>query len=137
MPLLVNEISIWEIGLRWSGYDPDRIWLRLPLSVKDNFSTLMDAVLKGELACITITLEKRHFEPEEKEFSADHWLEEMYACIGGKSFNRKLLGWALIVRFNFMLWCERMNAPLPKFWFPPGWNLVYDLPEGNLPPGYS
>ena len=137
MPLLVNELSIWEIGLRWAGHDPDRVWLRFPLPVKDNFSTLMDAILKGELACITITLEKRRFEPEEKELSSDHWLEDMYACIGGKSFNRKLLGWALIDRFDFKLWCERMNAPLPEFWFPAGWNLEYDLPEGHLPPGYS
>lgn len=25
----------------------------------------------------------------------------------------------------------------PGIWFPPGWNLEYDLPEGDIPPGYG
>lgn len=44
----------------------------------------MDAVLKGELACMSIDLEKRHFEPDEKEFSVYHWLDDMHACITGE-----------------------------------------------------
>jgi hypothetical protein len=28
-----------------------------------------------------------------------------------------------------------MNAPLPEFWFPQGWNLQYELPENDYYPG--
>jgi len=137
MPLIVDDLSVWDIGFRWAGYDPDRLWLRIPLPVKDNFRLLMDAILKGELDCITITLEKRHFEPDEKEFSAYHWLDDIYECVHGHYYNRKLLRWSRVERLDFKLWCDRMNVPLPAFWFPPGWNLKYELPEGHLPPGYS
>ena len=136
MPLLSEELSLWEIGFRWSGLDPDLLWLRLPLLVKDQFRNLMDAILKGELLCSSITLEKREFEPDEKQFSVYFWLDDIYACIQGLHFKRKLLRWSVINRYDLMLWCERMNAPLPEFWFPPGWNLEYDLPEGDIPPGY-
>ena len=96
----------------------------------------MNAILKSELACKSIELEKRDFEPDEKEFSVYHWLDDIRACIFGRYYNRKLLRWAQIERFDFKLWCERMNAPLPEFWFPPGWNLQYELPEGDIPPGH-
>lgn len=136
MPLLVDDLSVWDISFRWAGHDPDRLWLRIPSAVKDNMRMLMDAILKSELACESITLEKRDFEPNEKEFSVYHWLDDIYACIHGRYYNRKLLRWAQVERFDLKLWCERMNAPLPEFWFPPGWNLEYDLPEGHIHPGH-
>jgi len=137
MSLLVDDLSVWDISFRLAGHDPQKVWFHIPLGVKDHFRNLMGAILKGELGCMTITLEKRKFEPDEKEFSANHWLDDMYACIGGNYYNRKLLRWAMVERFDYMLWCERMKIPLPEFWFPPGWNLEYELPEGHLPPGYS
>lgn len=136
MPILIENLSVWDISFRLAGYDPRKFYFRIPLEVADHFRNLMDAILKGELTCETITLEKREFDPDEKMFSIYHWLDDIYACIGGRYYNRKLLRWAHIERFDFMLWCERMNIPLPEFWFPPGWNLEYDLPEGDIHPGY-
>jgi hypothetical protein len=136
MPLLVDDLSVWNISFRWAGLEPDQLWLRIPSAVKDNMRMLMDAILKGVLSCETITLEKRNFEPDEKFISVYHWIDDFYDCIHGNYYNRKMLRWAQVDRFDFMLWCERMKAPLPEFWFPPGWNLEYDLPEGHLPPGY-
>lgn len=136
MSLITEDLSVWEIGLRWAGHDPQRLWIRIPLEAKDNFRTLMDAILKGDIACLTIDLEKRHYERWEKQFSVYHWIDDIYDCIYGRHFNRKMLRWAQIERFDFKLWCERMNAPLPEFWFPSGWNLEYELPEGHIPPGH-
>jgi hypothetical protein len=136
MPLLVDDLSVWDISFRLAGHDPRKLWFRIPLEVEDHFRNLMLAILKGDLACETITLEKRDFEPNEKEFSVYHWLDDIYACIHGHSYNRKLLRWAQVGRFDLMLWCERMKVPLPEFWFPPGWNLGYELPEGQVHPGY-
>lgn len=136
MPLLVDDLSVWDIGFRLAGHNPRKLSFRIPLEVEDHLRNLMDAILKGELDCLTITLEKRNFEPDEKQFSVYHWIGDIYDCIQDKSYNRKLLRWAQVARIDFKLWCERMNVPLPEFWFPPGWNLEYDLPEGHLPPGY-
>ncbi len=127
--------SVWDISFRLAGLDPRKLWFRIPMEVKDHFRNLVGAILKGELGCMTITLEKRKFEPDEKEFSVYHWIDDIYACIGGNYYNRKLLRWASVERFDFMLWCERMKIPLPEFWFPAGWNLEYDLPEGEVHPG--
>ncbi len=137
MPLLVDDLSVWDISFRLAGHDPRKLWFRIPLEVEDHFRNLMLAILKGELACETITLEKRDFEPDEKGLSVYHWLDDIYACIHGRYHNRKLLRWAQVERFDFKLWCERMNTPLPEFWFPPGWNLEYELPEGHISPGHG
>lgn len=136
MPILVDDLSVWDISFRWAGYDPRKFYLRIPLEVENNFRNLMHAILSAEVDCLTISLEKREFEKDEKQFSVYYWLDDIYACMAGSSFNKKLLRFALIERSSFMLWCERMNIPLPEFWFPPGWNLNYDLPEYELHPGY-
>ena len=67
MPLLHDELSVWEIGFRWAGRDPDRVWLRFPLQVRDNFRMLMDAILNGHLDCATLSLRKWKPETDDKE----------------------------------------------------------------------
>lgn len=137
MPLLANGLSVWDISFRLAGHEPRKFWFRVPLEVEDHFRNFMDAILNGDLACMNITLEKRHFDPDEKQHSIYYWIDDIYACIQGRHYNRKLFRWAHIERFDFMLWCERMNVPLPEFWFPPGWKLQYELPEGHIHPGYE
>ena len=135
MPLTSDSLSTWEIAFRWTGRNPRSLWLRIPLDVQDHFRNLMDAVLSAELLCESIELEKREFQPDEKEFSIYFWLDDIHDCIYGRHFNRKLLRHASIDRYDFKLWCERRNIPLPEFWFPAGWNLEYELPEDELRPG--
>lgn len=136
MALLNDSLSVWEIAFRWEGHDPRRMWLRIPLGVQDHFRNLLAAILSAELLCETITLEKRDFRPDEKIFSIYYWIDDIYACIAGHRFNRKLLRFALVDRDDLQLWCERMNIPLPEFWFPPGWNREYALPEYDIHPGH-
>jgi hypothetical protein len=136
MPLLTDSLTVWEIAFRWENLDPRRICLRIPLAVQDHFRNLADAILSGDLACETITLEKREFSQDEKEFSIYHWIDDIYTCIAGHAFNRKLLRHASIGRYDLQLWCQRRNIPVPDFWFPPGWNLEYEYPEDDLKPGY-
>lgn len=136
MAILVEQLTVWDIGFRWAGYDPRRFYLRIPLEVENNFRTLMDAILSGEIACDSISLEKRDYAKDEIKESIYYWIDEIYACIWGKRINRELMRWARIGRMDFKLWCERMNInPLPEFWFPKGWNLHYELPEDTLSPG--
>lgn len=136
MPLLIDDLSVWDICFRLAGHDSRKFWFRIPVEVEDHFRNLMDSILRGNLPCVTINLEKRAYDSDEKEFSVYHWLDDIYDCIHGRHYNRKLLRWAQVERFDFKLWCERMNIPLPDFWFPLGWKLEYELPEGHIPPGH-
>lgn len=130
MPLIANELTVWDISFRWAGYDPDQFWFRLPLVVKDNSRLLMHAILHGEIICETMTLAKRP--PDSKadpRFYIRTYIDDVYACIHGKRYNRKLLKWASLNRMGFHEWCERRSIPLPEFWFPPGWKLDFEMPE--------
>ena len=136
MPILVDSLSIWDISFRWADFDPRKLYFRIPLEVENNFRILISAILAAEIDCDTISLEKRDYASHEKQLSIYYWIDDIYACMWGKYFNKKLLKWAVIDRFSFKLWCERMDIPLPEFWFPNAWNLEYKLPEYEIHPGH-
>lgn len=132
MALLTDDLSVHEIAFRWAGYDPNKFWFRTPLIVKDNFRTLMFAILKGHLECSTLSLDKwdpRENDAFEKQFFIRTFIDEIYAGIAGHNFGRKLLEHAMISRPAMQLWCERLGIPLPEFWFPPGWKIEYEWPN--------
>ena len=54
MPLLNEQLSIWEIGFRWAGYDPHSFWLRIPQPVRDRFRTLIQEIYESRLECHTL-----------------------------------------------------------------------------------
>lgn len=132
MALLNTELSLWEIAFRWAGLDPDRIWLRLPLGARDNFRTLMHAILHGHLDCESLSLEKYYGDDrDEASLYIRYWLDGVHACIDGKKFDRQLLKHALIDRSDLREWCNRRGAPLPDFWFPSGWSVDYKWPSDD------
>lgn len=134
MPLITEELSVWDIGLRWAGHDPDRFWLRLPLVAKDNFRLLMEAILSGEIICNTLTLAK--LPPDSKadpRFYIRTYIDEIYACIHGRRYDRKLLKWASLDRMDFHEWCGCRGITPPEFWFPLGWKLQYDEAQFGHP----
>lgn len=130
MPLLNEQLSVWEISFRWSGLDPSKTWLRLPMAVRDSARTLIDAIWRLHLHCLTLSVEKWSTESETPpEFFIRHHLDDIEACVAGLRFPRKLLRWAVIDRWDMYLWCQRQGVPLPEFWFPPGWRISYKWPE--------
>jgi len=134
MAVLADELSVWEIAFRWAGRDPDGVWFRFPLAVRDNFRMLMDAILNGHLDCYTLSLTKwRPGVDDEyaKPFFIRSHLDTVEDCVGGHAFDRKLLKWARIERWAMQQWCERRGVPLPEFWFPPGWKLEYEWPDDD------
>jgi hypothetical protein len=134
MAVLNDSLSVWEIGFRWVGYDPGRLWIWIPLPVRDNFRMLMDAILQGHLYCDTLGLEKHSpIYADLPQMGIRYWLDDVNAAIEGQSFNRKLLKWAVVERWSMQRWCERRGIPLPEFWFPPGWNLDYEWPDDSEP----
>ena len=137
MPILVEQMSVWDIGFRWAGYDPRKFYFRIPIEVENNFRTLMDAIHSGDIECMSISLEKREYAKDEVKESIYYWMDDIFKCIWGQKINRQLMRWATFERHEFMAWCEAMNIqPLPEFWFPQGWNYQYELPEHGMPPGY-
>ncbi len=122
MPLVVDQLQLWTIGFRWAGCDPGRPRLLIPVSVRDNFSTLLEAILKDQLVCETLDHKKWNgVDPQIAPFHIRHWLDDINAAIRGERFSRKLLNHSVIERFQFKDWCERCSIPLPEFWFPAGW----------------
>ncbi len=130
MALISEELSIWELSHRWAGYDPERFVFTYPVDVKDNFKLLMYAILSGEVYCETLSLAKRpHDSKADPAYYIRTHIDDVYDCIGGLRYKKKLLKWALIGRDDFKEWCERRSIPLPEFWFPPGWKYEFEEPE--------
>ena len=138
MPLVVDQLPLWTIGFKWSGLDPNRLCLSIPSSARDNFSTLLEAILCEHLDCVTLGSEKyQGNDPEIAKCYIRYWLDDVYAAVHTHEYNRKLLKWAVIERGAFQDWCERRTIPLPEFWFPPGWSNYrwpeYDESGASLP----
>lgn len=130
MPLIADELTVWDISFRWAGYDSTKFWFRLPLAVKDNSRLLMQAILGGEIICETMTLAKRPLGSKaDPKYYIRTYINDIYACINGTRYDRKLLKWASISRMGFYEWCERRGIPFPEFWFPSGWKLDFEMPE--------
>lgn len=133
MSLLNDDLSVWEIGFRWAGYDSEQFRLRLPLLVRHNFRILIDAILCGHLYCITLDGQKYHGDdPEEARLHIRYWLDDVNTCIEGQTFSKKMLKWGRIERWECKRRCELRTVPLPEFWFPPAWALEYQWDEGTL-----
>ena len=138
MPLVVDQLPLWTIGFKWAGLDPNRLWLRIPSLARDNFSTLLEAILCQNLDCSTLQSEKyQGDDPQIAKFHIRCWIDEVYAAVHTREYNRKLLRWAVIEREAFRDWCNRCTIPLPEFWFPPGWSDYrwpeYDANGSSLP----
>jgi len=134
MPLLNEHLSVWEIAFRWEGRDPDNYWLRIPMTVRDRFRTLIDAIHRSHLDCWTMSMEK--WRPDRgddatPEYFIRHWLDQIEDCVHGRRYDRKMLKWAFIERWAMQQWCERQGVPLPEFWFPPGWKIEYEWPQDD------
>jgi len=121
MALVVDQLQLWTIGFKWAGLDPNRTWRQIPATVGDNFTTLLYAILNGELECSTLALEKYYGDdPEIAKCHIGYWTEDVNAGVNGKSYSGELLKHAVIERWALQDWCERRTIPLPEFWFPPG-----------------
>ncbi len=134
MPLVVDQLQLWTIAFKWAGLDANRLWLRIPTPVRDNFSTLLEAILSEHLECSTLASEKyTGDDPQIAPFYIRHWIDDIYDAVHGQSYNRKLMKHVVIERWAFRDWCERRSIPLPEFWFPPGWT-DYRWPEEDFEP---
>ena len=134
MALVNDALTIWEIGFRWAGQDPDRAGLRIPLPVRDNFRLLIDAIWNAQLESVNLSMDKRSGDDDlPPEFFIRHHIDTIEDCVSGKRCPRRFLKFVLVERWAFQAWCERWNSPLPEFWFPPGWHLDYQWPDGEEP----
>jgi hypothetical protein len=135
VPLLVDQLQLWTVGFKWAGLDPERVWPRIPTPVRDLFATLLEAILKDQLKCMTLAPEKWDGkDPEDAPFFVRHWSDDINRAVHYQRFRRKLLRHAVLDRTDFKDWCERRSIPLPEFWYPPGWT-EYRWPEDDEPAG--
>jgi len=134
MPLIVNEMSVFDISYRWADLDPSKFWYRNPLIVRDYMQLLITAIYSAEILCRTLCLDKRPFDSKsDPSYYIRGWDKELDDCLSGKRFDKTFLKWAVLDRMDFLEWCERRGIPLPEFWFPRGWKLDYEVPKGGYP----
>lgn len=130
MALLIDQLTVWEIGFRWAGYDPDKFYYRIPLPVRDNFRLILNQIRTAHLQCITLLMDKYvGDDPETAQFYIRYWMDPIDECIAGRMYSPELLKFALIHRSDFQEWCARHKVPLPEFWFPTGWGIDYEWPD--------
>ena len=130
MSLLLDSLCVWEIAYRWAGYDPDKIYIRIPLPVRDNFRLLIYEIYNSHLESESLSMDKYYGDdPLEAIFHIRYWSEVIKECISSKKYNKDFLQFVLISRMQMLEWCQRHKVPLPEFWFPPGWGLVYEWPD--------
>ena len=127
MPLLNDELSLWEIAHRWNNLDPNTIHLlRLPLELKDSFRLMINAILEADLDS-SLLMEKWYSDSDTSpDMHIRYYINDIYTCIWGKKFNRRLFKIISITRYSFKTWCELYDIPLPEFWFPSGWKYQPD-----------
>jgi len=126
MPILNDELTLWEIAFRWNNLNPDNFKYKfnLPLEVKDSLRLMVNDILNANLASSLIMHKWHEGSNSSKEFFIRSHINDIYACIGNVYFDKKFFKFVTIRRFNFMEWCKSLNAPLPEFWFPQGWNII-------------
>lgn len=131
MALTNSELSVWELAHRLAGEDPDKWhWPRLPLAVRDNMRLLVHEILSAHLDSILIMEKRRPDSDNPKEFYIREYLDEIYACIAGQEYPKKLLKFITVDRWAFDLWCEQSGYPRPDFWF----SVEYKWPDDGEEP---
>ncbi len=118
MPLLNDRLTIWEIGIRWAGRNPELPSLRIPMEIKDSLRMIVRAIADGDLYCGTLTTQ---VDPNWPKSSIRHNAQVIEACIEGERYDRTFLRQHSILRWEFAQWCDKAGIPFPEFWFPPGW----------------
>lgn len=91
--------------------------LPIPHDVKDVIRTLLHEIHVGRLDSLLIYDKRKENNPSPIEFYLHTHLEEIFECIGNKSYPRKLLKFITIDRYAFHHWCEQSNIELPIFWY--------------------
>lgn len=122
MPLLNEDLSVWEIAHRWNNLDPYKThWFRLPQEVRDSLRIMMQCILDDHLKS-SLFLENWKTDSKTKpEQHIQYHMNDILSCIWGHKYNRKLFKIVSIDRDYFRLWCEEYDIPLPEFWFPSDW----------------
>lgn len=129
MALTNDYLSVWELAHRLGDFDPDKRSLRgLPMAVKENIRLLMNEILDSHLDS-TLIMEKRRKDSDlPPELYIRHHLDEIYACIDGHRYAKRLLKFVEIDKGAFAHWCMQSGHPLPEFWY----SYAYQVPDREL-----
>ncbi len=118
MTLLVENISMWEIGFRWHGHSPDwPKWKKIPLEVKDSFKNMTEGMLRKRLIPMNLIMEKPGKNPKQpREFYFYTYIDDIHLINQGIKYERSLLKRIQFERVDFIDWCINENISPPSFW---------------------
>ena len=116
-PITVPTMSLWELGHRMAGLNPYRLSL-LPLTaeLKDAFRTLVTEIHEHRLDSSLIYEKYREEHDLDREFYLRTHLETIFEIQGNRRFHRRFLKSVFVEQRQFLLWCEQMEYPKPRFW---------------------
>lgn len=127
MPLLDDNLSIWNISFRWSGLNPYSMIYRfyIPNVAKDNIRLLLHAIMSNSLYCKMLQPKvlNKHATPSDQDY-----LTKVSNARSDYKYDRYLLKSTTIYRSDFAHWCNRSGIPFPDFWFPKDW-IIHELNE--------
>ncbi|HNA29046.1 MAG TPA: hypothetical protein PLQ64_07095 [Thiobacillaceae bacterium] len=122
----IEILSVWEIGHRWVGYDPDKTdSADLPLPVKDAFRQLIQAIRHDRLpVCNEVGIQGKTY-IFSRSTGRSRTLEEVLGALEDNYFvrryERELLDSIYLAQWDVGTWASDEGIPLPDFWFPPDW----------------
>lgn len=132
----IEILSVWEIGHRWAGYDPDKTdSADLPLPVKDALRQLMQAIRHDRLPiCNEVGIQGKTY-IYSRSTGQSRTMEEVMGALEDSYFKRRYerewLDSVYLDQSDFATWASDEGIPLPDFWFPADWAEKQFSPEIN------
>jgi hypothetical protein len=122
----IEILSVWEIGHRWAGYDPDKTDnADLPLPVKDAFRQLIQAIRHDRLPiCNEVGIQGKAY-IYSRSTGQTRTVEEALGALEDSYFKRhyerELLDSIYLDQWDVGTWASDEGLALPDFWFPANW----------------
>ena len=118
MKLSTDHLSMWEIGFRWHGHNPDwPIFKKIPIEVRDVFRNISEGLLNQTLTTLNLIMEKPQYKPGyPKDMYFYTYLDQIHYINQGLLYPRKIIKHIRFERVDFIDWCIKDNISPPSFW---------------------
>ncbi len=121
----LKRLSIWEIGHRWHGVDPEQTDPKLlPLPVRDALRSLTRAIHYDDVHALNdqgIENHTVHNRSTNQGYSPERIHDKLAECYEGGVFDKQFLEAVFIEKEDIGKWCQQNKIALPDFWFSDGW----------------
>lgn len=113
-----DYLSIWEIGHRWAGFDPDATDPNdLPEQVRYLIHKLIEGYLSDDLK---LRRASGYRIPRENQlffiWNLNFWLNQLWRCLTKNVFDKNRLSGCFVRRSELLKMCVKEDVDPPAFW---------------------